>query len=83
VELLRLGQRLTVLGETEDAARAYPRALAVAVPMVRPATSCPSCPPLAAGDWTTWREGGWPEIASATAGAAGPALARSSRWPAW
>jgi amino acid transporter len=65
----------TTLGETEDAARAYPRALAVAVPMVAAGYFVPLLPTLAAGDWTTWREGGWPEIAAATGGAAGPALA--------
>ncbi len=65
----------TTLGETEDAARAYPRALAVAVPMVAAGYFVPLLPTLAASDWTRWREGGWPEIAAATGGAAGPALA--------
>jgi amino acid transporter len=35
----------------------------------------PLLPTLAAGDWSTWREGGWPEIAVATGGRAGPLLA--------
>ena len=65
----------TVLGETEDAGRAYPRALAAAVPMVALGYFIPLLPTLAAGDWTTWREGGWPDIALATGGRAGPALA--------
>lgn len=65
----------TVLGETEDAARAYPRALAVAVPMVAAGYFVPLLPALAASDWTRWREGGWPEIAVMTGGAAGPLLA--------
>lgn len=65
----------TTLGETEDAARAYPRALAVAVPMVALGYFVPLLPTLAASDWTRWREGGWPEIAAMTGGAAGPLLA--------
>ena len=65
----------TTLGETADAARAYPRALAIAVPLVAAGYFVPLLPTLAAGDWTTWREGAWPAIAAATGGAAGPALA--------
>ena len=65
----------TTLGETEDATRAYPRALAVAVPLVAAGYFIPLLPTLAVSDWTTWREGGWPEIAVATGGAAGPVLA--------
>ncbi|GJG87856.1 amino acid transporter [Gemmatimonadetes bacterium T265] len=65
----------TVLGEVEDAGRAYPRALAVAVPLVAAGYFVPLLPTLAASDWTTWKEGAWPAIARATGGAAGPALA--------
>ena len=65
----------TVLGEVEDAGRAYPRALAVAVPLVAGGYFVPLLPTLAASDWTTWKDGAWPAIARATGGAAGPALA--------
>lgn len=65
----------TVLGEVEDPARAYPRALAVAVPLVAAAYFVPLLPTLAASDWTTWKEGAWPAIARATGGPAGPLLA--------
>jgi amino acid transporter len=65
----------TVLGETEDAGRTYPRALAVAVPLVAAGYFVPLLPTLAASDWTRWTEGGWPDIARATGGAAGPVLA--------
>lgn len=65
----------TVLGEVEDAGRAYPRALAFAVPMVALSYFVPLLPTLAASDWTTWGEGAWPAIARATGGAAGPMLA--------
>jgi amino acid transporter len=65
----------TTLGETRDATRAYPRALAVAVPMVAAGYFVPLLPTLAASDWTRWREGGWPDIALATGGRAGPLLA--------
>ncbi len=65
----------TTLGEIADAGRAYPRALAIAVPLVAASYFVPLLPTLAASDWTTWKEGAWPAIARATGGAAGPALA--------
>lgn len=65
----------TVAGETVDAGRAYPRALLIAVPLVMLGYFVPLVPTLAATDWTTWREGGWPDIARAATGAAGPLLA--------
>lgn len=65
----------TVLGEVADPGRAYPRALAIAVPLVAAGYFVPLLPTLAASDWTTWTEGAWPAIARATGGAAGPALA--------
>ena len=65
----------TVAGEVEDAGRAYPRALAIAVPMVAAAYFIPLLPTLATSDWRTWSEGSWPAIARATGGAAGPVLA--------
>ncbi len=65
----------TVLGEVADPGRAYPRALAIAVPLVAAGYFVPLLPTLAASDWTTWTEGAWPAIARATGGTAGPALA--------
>ena len=64
----------TVCGEIEDAGRTYPKALAVAVPLVAAGYFVPLLPALAASDWRTWREGGWPDIAREIAGPAGPAL---------
>ena len=65
----------TVCGEIDDAGRTYPRALAIAVPLVALGYFMPLLPALAASDWRTWREGGWPDIAIAVAGPIGPALA--------
>ena len=65
----------TVCGEIDDAARTYPRALALAVPLVALGYFVPLLPALAASDWRTWREGGWPDIAREVAGPIGPALA--------
>ena len=65
----------TVGGEVVDGGRTYPRALAIAVPMVALGYFVPLLPTLAASDWTRWKEGGWPDIAVATGGALGPALA--------
>lgn len=62
----------TVLGEVRDAGRTYPRALAIAVPLVAGVYLATLLPTLAASDWTTWREGGWPDIAR---GLSGPVLA--------
>lgn len=62
----------TVLGEVRDAGRTYPRALAIAVPLVAGVYFATLLPALAASDWTTWREGGWPDIAR---GLSGPVLA--------
>ncbi len=65
----------TVLGEVKDASRAYPRALAFALPLVAAGYLVPLLAALAATDWTTWTEGGWPQIAMAVGGSAGPFLA--------
>ena len=65
----------TVCGEIEDAGRTYPRALALAVPLVALGYFVPLLPALAASDWRTWHEGGWPDIARDVAGPIGPALA--------
>lgn len=64
----------TVCGEIEDAGRTYPKALAIAVPLVAAGYFVPLLPALAASDWRTWREGGWPDIAREIAGPAGPVL---------
>ena len=61
----------TVQGEVTDASRSYPRALAVALPLVMLGYFAPLLSALAATDWTTWTEGGWPAIAVAAAGGAG------------
>jgi amino acid transporter len=65
----------TISGEIHDAGRTYPRALAVAVPLVAVGYFLPLLPALAASDWRTWREGGWPDIAREVAGPAGNFLA--------
>ncbi len=65
----------TVQGEVSDATRSYPRALAAALPLVAIGYLLPLLSTLAATDWTTWQEGGWPGIAIAAAGRAGPAIA--------
>lgn len=65
----------TVGEEIRDASRAYPRALAITLAVVTCAYLLPLSATLAATDWTTWRDGGWPAIARASGGAAGPLLA--------
>ncbi len=65
----------TVQGEVVDATRSYPRALALALPLVTLSYLVPLLATLSATDWTQWREGGWPDIALAAAGQFGPALA--------
>ena len=55
----------TVEGEMHDAARSYPRALAFALPLVAFIYFVPLMSTLAASDWTTWQDGGWPAIAAA------------------
>jgi len=65
----------TVQGEVVDATRAYPRALAWALPLVAVGYFLPLLATLSASDWTRWRDGGWPEIATMSAGALGRPLA--------
>ena len=65
----------TVQGEVRDASRAYPRALSMALPLVALGYFVPLLATLSASDWRTWTEGGWPQIAIASAGALGPILA--------
>ena len=65
----------TVQGEVRDATRSYPRALAIALPLVVAGYIIPLLATLSATDWTTWVEGGWPQIALAAGGSLGPMLA--------
>jgi amino acid transporter len=61
----------TVEGEVKDAGRTYPRALAITLPLVMVGYFLPLLTTLGATDWTTWKDGGWPEIVSAAVGGAG------------
>jgi amino acid transporter len=65
----------TVQGEVSEASRSYPRALAFALPLVTLGYFVPLLSTLAASDWTTWTDGGWPAIAVAAAGNAGRGIA--------
>jgi amino acid transporter len=65
----------TAQGEVKDASRSYPRALAFALPLVTIGYFVPLLTTLGATDWTTWTEGGWPQIAVSAAGSAGRWLA--------
>jgi amino acid transporter len=65
----------TVQGEVKDASRSYPRALAFALPFVTIGYLLPLLAALSATDWSTWTDGGWPQIAGAVAGNLGPWLA--------
>ena len=65
----------TVQGEVKDASRAYPRALAFALPLVAAGYIVPLLATLSATDWTKWTEGSWPQIAMSAGGSAGPVLA--------
>ena len=65
----------TVEGEVKDASRNYPRALAITLPLVTVGYFIPLLTTLGATDWTTWRDGGWPQIAMAASGRAGTWLA--------
>lgn len=65
----------TVQGEVKDASDAYPRALSITLPLATAGCVLPLAATLAASDWTTWTDGGWPQIALDSAGAAGPILA--------
>ena len=65
----------TVQGEVKDSSRSYPRALAIALPLVTVGYLVPLSATLAATDWTKWREGGWPDIARMATGRLGEPLA--------
>ncbi|HEY4955327.1 MAG TPA: APC family permease [Gemmatimonadaceae bacterium] len=65
----------TVQGEVRDSSRSYPRALAIALPLVTLGYLLPVSATLAASDWTKWREGGWPDIARMATGSLGEPLA--------
>lgn len=63
----------TVQGEVKDASRTYPRALALALPLVMLTYFVPLLATLGATDWSRWRDGAWPDIAIM---AAGPVVGR-------
>jgi amino acid transporter len=65
----------TVGEEIRDATRTYPRALAITLTIVTCGYLLPVSATLAATDWTTWQEGGWPAIVTAATGSAGVILA--------
>ena len=65
----------TTEGEMVDPARSYPRALAVALPLVTLGYLIPLTAALSASDWTRWSDGGWPAIAREACGPAGGVLA--------
>jgi amino acid transporter len=65
----------TVQGEVKDASRSYPKALAITLPLVTVGYFIPLLTTLGSTDWTTWRDGAWPEIAMAASGIAGRWLA--------
>ncbi len=64
----------TVQGEVVDAGRTYPRALALALPLIALGYLIPVSATLAATDWSQWRDGGWPAIAIAAGGSFGRPL---------
>ncbi|PYK17751.1 MAG: amino acid transporter, partial [Verrucomicrobia bacterium] len=61
----------TAQGEVKNPSRTYPRALAFALPIVTIGYFVPLLATLGASDWTTWTEGGWPQIAVSVSGSAG------------
>jgi amino acid transporter len=61
----------TAQGEVKDPSRTYPLALAFALPFVTIGYFVPLLTALGATDWTTWTEGGWPQIAAMAAGTTG------------
>jgi amino acid transporter len=65
----------TVQGEVRDSSRSYPRALAIALPLVTLGYVLPVSATLAATNWTEWRESGWPDIARMATGSMGEPLA--------
>ena len=65
----------TVSGEVKDPTRSYPRALFTMLPLITIVYFVALLPALGATDWTTWKEGGWPAIAAAATGKAGPFIA--------
>jgi len=58
-----------------DASRSYPRALMWTVPLVSAGYLIPLLATLAVDDWSSWREGSWPQIAMSTAAVGGPVIA--------
>jgi amino acid transporter len=71
----------TVVGEIHDASRTYPRALALALLTVTLSYFLPLLATLGATDWSTWKEGGWPDIANTVGSHWSPSLGRwMARW---
>jgi amino acid transporter len=58
----------TLGGEIEQASATYPRALARALPLVTLAYLVSILPALALTDWTAWKDGAWPGLATQLAG---------------
>ena len=52
----------TAEGEVQDAGTTYPKALAIALPLVAVGYFIPLLATLGATNWATWTEGGWPSI---------------------
>jgi amino acid transporter len=65
----------TVQGEVIDASRAYPRALAFTLPLVTAGYLIPVAAAAGASDWSTWKDGGWPDIARGVGGVFGRPIA--------
>jgi amino acid transporter len=65
----------TVQGEVVDASRSYPRALAIALPLVVLNYLVPLTAALSASDWHAWTGADWADIARLTGGVAGSVLA--------
>jgi amino acid transporter len=70
----------TVVGEVRDASRTYPRALALALATVTLSYFIPLLAALSATDWSTWREGGWPDIARTIGDRWSPAVGTALAW---
>jgi amino acid transporter len=61
----------TVEGEVHNAGKTYPKALAITLPLVMVGYFLPLLTTLGATDWTTWKDGGWPEIVATAVGGGG------------
>lgn len=61
----------TVGGEVKDSGKTYPKALALTLPLVTVGYFIPLLATLGATDWTTWTDGGWPQIVRNAVGGGG------------